>query len=87
MNMGRNIPTTHIHFNPPNPEINKIMDCLNKYPVVNVKPRDAQSFARCTKIRYLSKNKCIFIKKGTISIPRQTKLNKTLKGYSFTFRI
>lgn len=85
--MGRKIPTNHIDFKHPKEEMDKILNRLEQYPVLEVKPKAAQSFGRYTKIRYLSRNKCIFIKKGTISLPKQTKLIKINNGYSINYKI
>ena len=76
-----------MRFKPPNPKIENIFDRLSRYPVVTVDPKLAQSISRCKHIRYLSHQKPpkILIKKGVISLPEETKIMKTVKGFDFKF--
>jgi len=71
---------------PNSKEIDKILNNLTNYPVVKVNPITAQAFGRHKKIRYLSKNENIYIKKGIISIPNTVQIKKKNNGYDFLFR-
>lgn len=74
-----------MYINPKSKEIQKIFDRLVRYPVVKVDPKMAQSFSRQKKIRYLSKNGDIYIRKGIISIPDGRKLLKKQGKYVFEY--
>jgi hypothetical protein len=69
-----------------NKEIEKIFNRLTRYPVLKVDPILAQAFSRHKKIRYLSRNGNIFIRKGVISIPDTGKLVKKNSKYFFKYR-
>jgi len=69
-----------------NKEIEKVFNRLTRYPVVKVDAKLAQAFSRQKKIRYLSRNGNIYIRKGIISIPDTGKLIKKSNKYFFKYR-
>jgi hypothetical protein len=75
-----------MYFKPKNDEIYHIFERLTKYPVVKVNPKLAQQIGRYGKIRYLSKNNNIWIKKGIIGLPPQIKIKKKGNGFDFYFK-
>jgi hypothetical protein len=73
----------NIDFYTKNKEIENILSRLTKYPVVKVAPSMAQTLSRHKKIRYLSKNNNIFIRKGLVALPPNVKLKSNGNGFSF----
>ena len=72
-------------FIPNNPRVEHIFDRLTKYPVLDIDPEIAQTISRYKKIRYLSSNKNIRIRKGTIWIPPSVKVRRNGKGFEFFY--
>ena len=72
-------------FLPNNPRVQHIFDRLTKYPVLNIDPELAQTISRYKKIRYLSSNKNIWIRKGIIGLPPKVKVRRNGKGFEFFY--
>lgn len=73
----------HIEFYTKNKEIEQIMNRLINYPVVNVNPKTAQVLSRHKKIRYLSRNKNIYIKKGMVALAPNVSIKTNGNGFKF----
>jgi len=72
-------------FLPQNQEVKNIFERLTRHPVTEVNSKLAQTISRHKKIRYLSHNKNIFIRKGMIGLPEQVKIKKKGNGFEFFF--
>lgn len=73
----------NIDFFTKDKEIEKILKDLTKYPITKAKPKVAQTLSRHKKIRYLSRNKNIYIKHGMISLPPNVKIKTNGNGFKF----
>ena len=72
-------------FLPHNPKVKHTFDRLTKYPVLNVDPKLAQIISRYKKIRYLSSNHNIWIRKGIIGLPPKVKVKRNGNGFEFFY--
>jgi len=77
--------SSKMFFMPKNLEVYHTFDRLTQYPFVEVDPKLAQVISRHKKIRFLSNNKNILIRKGVIGIPPKVRITKNGKGFNFFF--
>ena len=77
--------TKQFHFVPKSKDVEHTFSRLVNYPVVRVDPKLAQSISRHKKIRYLSSNNNIWIRKGIISLPPKVKIKRNGNGFDFFF--
>lgn len=77
--------SSKMFFMPPNPKVKHVFDRLTQYPNVEVDPELAQTISRYKKIRYLSSNDNILIRKGLIVIPRKAKVRRNGNGFDFFY--
>jgi len=73
------------YLHPKNPDIQRILDQLTRYPVVDADQRLMQDIGRHKTVRRMKKSG-LRINKGRISIPYNIVVKKDGNGYKFEFR-